>query len=190
MAAAIIATPSTRKRRPPVQTFAREAPAMAMVSNDAAPSLCSLADHERAVIDAALAIIAHHWKSRGGAIFDQPQRVKDFMRLQLGHLEHEVFGVMFLDTQLQLIAFEHMFRGTLADTSVHPREIVKRALLLNAAAVCLVHNHPSGSIEPSRADELVTEGVRAALQLVDVRVVDHLVVGCRSVFSFAERGLL
>jgi DNA repair protein RadC len=180
MAAAIIATPTTRRPR-------RLPPSLVAVQTPAQPDLAA---HERAVIDAALSIIEHHWKNRGGAIFDQPQRVKDFMRLQLGHLEHEVFGVMFLDTQMQLIAFEHMFRGTLAYTSVHPREIVKRALALNAGAVILAHNHPSGTCEPSRADELVTQGVSAALQLVGVRVVDHLVVGCCSILSFAERGLL
>jgi DNA repair protein RadC len=98
--------------------------------------------------------------------------------------------VLFLDTGHRLLGFEVMFHGTLAQTSVHPREIVKRALALNAAAVVLAHNHPSGAAEPSRADELVTQGVRAALQLVDVRVLDHLVVGAGTVLSFAERGLL
>ena len=98
--------------------------------------------------------------------------------------------MLFLDSRQRLLAFEVLFRGTLAHTSVHPREIVKRALALNAAAVVLAHNHPSGVAEPSRADELVTQAVRAALQLVDVRVVDHLVVGAVSVLSFAERGLL
>jgi len=98
--------------------------------------------------------------------------------------------VLFLDSQHRLLAFEVMFHGTLAHTSVHPREIVKRALALNAAAVVLAHNHPSGVAEPSRADELVTHSVRAALQLVDVRVLDHLVVGAGAVLSFAERGLM
>ncbi len=123
-------------------------------------------------------------------LFDSPQRAKDYLALQLRPLGHEVFAVCFLDTRQRLLAFEVMFQGTLAHTSVHPREIVKRALALNAAAVVLAHNHPSGVAEPSRADELVTQGVRAALQLVDVRVVDHLVVGAGSVLSFAERGLL
>lgn len=188
MAAAIIATPSARKpRRPPVQTPAREAPARR--SHDATAGLCDLADHERAVIDAALAIIGHHLRARG-ALIDSPQKVKDYLRLQLGHLEHEVFSVMFLDSQNRMITCEQMFRGTLAHTSVHPREIVKRALALNAGAVVLAHNHTSGAAEPSRADELVTQAVKAALQLVDVRVLDHVVVGSGQALSFAERGLL
>ena len=102
----------------------------------------------------------------------------------------EYKAVIFLDTQQRLIAFEEMFRGTLAQTSVYPREVVKRALALNAAAVVLAHNHPSGVAEPSRADEALTQALRAALALVDVRVLDHFVVAPGSVVSFAERGLL
>lgn len=181
MASTIIATPPTRRPR-------RQAPAVATQVQAAAP--VGLARHERAVIDAALLIIDAHLRARGGVAFDSPTTTKDFWRLQLGGLEHEVFAVMFLDSQHRLIEFEKMFRGTLAQTSVHPREIVKRALALNAAAVVLGHNHPSGTCEPSRADELVTHGVRAALQLVDIRVLDHMVVGSNHVLSFAERGLL
>ena len=171
MPAAIIATPTTRGRR-------------------RLPAPLALAIHERAIIDAALSIIDHHLRNTSGVVIDCPQRLKDYMRLQLGGLEHEAFGVMFLDSRHRLIAYEQMFRGTLAHTSVHPREIVKRALALNASAVCLAHNHPSGAAEPSRADELVTQAVKAALQLVDVRVIDHVVVGCGQAMSFAERGLL
>ena len=123
-------------------------------------------------------------------MFDAPQRVKDYLALHLRPLGHEAFAVLFLDTRQRLLSFEVMFQGTLTHTSVHPREIVKRALALNAAAVVLAHNHPSGVAEPSRADELLTQALRAALQLVDVRVLDHLVVGAASVLSFAERGLL
>ena len=103
---------------------------------------------------------------------------------------YEVFAVIFLDTQQRLIAFEELFRGTLAQTSVYPREVVKRALALNAAAVVLAHNHPSGVAEPSRADEALTQALRSALALVDVRVLDHFVVAAGTVVSFAERGLL
>ena len=141
-----------------------------------------------AVLEIARRVLAQQLAER--PVFDSPQRVKDYLALQLRPLEHEVFAVLFLDTHLHLLAYEVLFTGTLAHTSVHPREIVKRALAINAAAVVLAHNHPSGAAEPSRADELVTQSVRAALQLVDVRVVDHLVVGAGSVLSFAERGLL
>jgi DNA repair protein RadC len=123
-------------------------------------------------------------------VFDAPQRVKDYLRLQLAHLPHEVFAVLFLDHQHRLLAMEELFRGTLSQTSVYPREVVKRALAVNAGAVILAHNHPSGVAEPSRADEFLTQSLKSALALVDVRVLDHLVVGSNDVVSFAERGLL
>ncbi|HJW12710.1 MAG TPA: DNA repair protein RadC [Albitalea sp.] len=123
-------------------------------------------------------------------VFDSPQRVKDFLRMQLGHLGHEVFAVLFLDAQHHLIKLEEMFRGTLTQTSVYPREVVKRAIELRSGAVILAHNHPSGVAEPSRADEFLTQTLKSALQLVDVRVLDHLVIGQGDVVSFAERGLL
>jgi len=116
--------------------------------------------------------------------------VKAYLRLQLGGLGHEVFAVMFLDAQLRLIALETLFQGSLTHTTVHPREVVKRALALGAGAAILAHNHPSGVAEPSQADELLTRHLIQALALVDVRVVDHLVVGAGQVVSFAERGLL
>jgi DNA repair protein RadC len=105
-------------------------------------------------------------------------------------MDHEVFSVIFVDAQHRLIAFEQMFRGTLGQTSVYPREVVKRALELNSGAVILAHNHPSGSTEPSRADEYLTQTLKSALALVDVRVLDHVVVSCEGCMSFAERGLL
>lgn len=123
-------------------------------------------------------------------VFDSPQRVREYLGLQLGLLEHEVFAVLFLDAQHRLIRFDEMFRGTLAQTSVYPREVVRRALELNAGAVILAHNHPSGLAEPSRADEFLTQSLKSALALVDVRVLDHLVVARGQVVSFAERGLL
>ena len=122
--------------------------------------------------------------------FDSPQRVKDYLALQLGGRSHEVFAVLFLDAQHRLLCLEEMFRGTLNQTSVYPREVVKRALALNAAAVVLAHNHPSGVAEPSRADEFLTQTLKSALQLVDVRVLDHVVVGAGQAVSMAERGLL
>jgi len=123
-------------------------------------------------------------------VFDRPQAVKDYVALHLRGLPHEVFAVLFLDTQHRLLALEELFRGTLAQTSVYPREVVKRALALNAGAAILAHNHPSGAAEPSRADEFLTTQIKSALQLVDVRLLDHLVVGGNDVVSFAERGLL
>jgi DNA repair protein RadC len=141
-----------------------------------------------AVMELARRALAQQLEAR--PVFDSPQRVKDYLRLQLGHHEHEVFAVLFLDAQNHLIRLEEMFRGTLAQTSVYPREVVKRALQLHAGAVILAHNHPSGIAEPSRADEFLTRTLSAALQLIDVRVLDHLVVGRAEVVSFAERGLL
>lgn len=123
-------------------------------------------------------------------LFDSPERVREYLRLQLGPLQHEVFAVLFLDAQHRLIAMEEMFRGTLAQTSVYPREVVKRVIERGAAAVVFAHNHPSGLAEPSRADEFLTRSLKAALALIDVRVLDHLVVGRDGVASFAERGLL
>lgn len=123
-------------------------------------------------------------------VFDSPQAVRDFLRLELAELGHEVFAVLFLDAQHRLIRFEPMFRGTLTQTSVYPREVLKRALALDAAAVILAHNHPSGVAEPSKADEFLTQSLKAALQMIDVRVLDHFVVGRGPVVSFAERGLL
>lgn len=131
-----------------------------------------------------------HTDLRSQPVFSNPQIVKDFLQMQLGHRPHEVFGVLFLDAQNRLIAFEELFRGTLSQTSVYPREVVKQALAHNAGAVILTHNHPSGVLEPSRADELLTQTLKSSLQLVDVRVLDHIVVGRSACLSFAERGLL
>jgi len=127
---------------------------------------------------------------REAPVFESPQSVKDYLQLQLGALPHESFAVLFLDSQHRLLALERLFNGTLSQTSVYPREVVKRALALNAGAVILAHNHPSGVAEPSRADEFLTQTLKSALALVDVRVLDHLVVGRGQVVSFAERGLL
>lgn len=127
---------------------------------------------------------------RAQPVFDTPERVKDYLRLQIAAREHEVFCVLFLDAQHRLLRLEEMFRGTLTQTSVYPREVVRRALELGAAAVILAHNHPSGVAEPSRADECLTQTLKSALALVDVRVLDHLVVSAAGAVSLAERGLL
>jgi DNA repair protein RadC len=141
-----------------------------------------------AVIELARRSLAQELVQR--PLFDAPGKVKDYLQLQLAQREHEVFAVLFVDAQNRLIRCEEMFRGTLTQTSVYPREVLKRALDLGAAAVILAHNHPSGAAEPSRADEFLTQTLKSALQLVDVRVLDHLVVGRAGVVSFAERGLL
>ena len=141
-----------------------------------------------AVMELARRSLAQRLAQR--TVMSSPQQVKDFLRLQLAHEGQEVFAVMFLDVQNQLLQFEPMFRGTLSQTSVYPREVVKRALAVQASAVILAHNHPSGIAEPSRADEFLTQTLKQALQLIDVRVIDHLVVGGDQAISFAERGLL
>ncbi len=124
------------------------------------------------------------------SVFNSPKAVSDFLKLHFAGQPHESFAVLYLDAQHALIAFEELFRGTLTQTSVYPREVLKRVLHHEAAAVILSHNHPSGSTAPSRADELLTKTLSTALSMVDVRVVDHLIVAGGSSLSFAERGLL
>ena len=119
-----------------------------------------------------------------------PQAVRDYLRLSLGGRPYEVFVGLFLDSQNRVLASEELFRGTLAQTSVYPREVVKAALARNAAAMIFAHNHPSGVAEPSRADELLTQALKQALALVDIRTLDHFVVAGGRLTSFAERGLL
>ncbi len=119
-----------------------------------------------------------------------PAAVRDYLRLLLHDRGHEVFVCVFLDAQNRVIASEELFRGTLSQTSVYPREVVKATLTHNAAAVIFAHNHPSGVTEPSRADELLTQALKQALALVDVKVLDHFVIAGSGSVSFAERGLL
>jgi DNA repair protein RadC len=119
-----------------------------------------------------------------------PGAVRDYLRLALGRREHEVFVCIWLDAQHKVVGVEEPFRGTLTQTSVYPREIVKKALARNAAAVIFAHNHPSGVAQPSQADELLTRNLKEALALVDVKVLDHFIVAGNQAISFAERGLL
>jgi len=119
-----------------------------------------------------------------------PEAVRGYLRLRLFGLEHEVFVVLFLDNQNRLIEAREMFRGSLSQTAVYPREIVKAALALNAGAVIFAHNHPSGKCDPSMADETLTRALITALEPVEVRVLDHMIVAGTNVTSFAERGLL
>lgn len=142
------------------------------------------------IIRRALAILEHRARYSDDVSISSPSAARDYCRLRLGGLEHEVFGAMWLDAQNRLIAFDELFRGTITQTSVYPREVVKAALAQNAAGVILTHNHPSGTVEPSRADEQLTRSLKDALALVDVRILDHLVVSASGVTSFAERGML
>ena len=123
-------------------------------------------------------------------VFSSPEAVKHYLQLQLGHRPHEIFAVLFLDSQNRLIAMEEMFRGTLSQTSVYPREVALRALHHHAAGVILTHNHPSGSVQPSPADHALTSNLRSALGLLDVRVLDHIIVAQGASYSMAEQGLL
>lgn len=127
---------------------------------------------------------------RDREVVGTPDAVKHFLQLHLGRTGHEVFAVMFLDAQNRLIDLEVMFRGTLTQTSVYPREVVKKALEFEAAAVVLAHNHPSGTVQPSRADEALTHTLKQALLLIDVRVLDHVIVAPGAACSMAEKGLL
>ena len=146
--------------------------------------------NEDEIISAALQILESRITYHADKlIIKSPDESKDYVKLQLAARSYEVFACLFLDTRHRLIAFEELFRGTVDGCSVHPREVVKAALAHNAAAVILAHNHPSGNAEPSQADRRITERLRDALALVDVRVLDHLVVG-QEVVSFAERGLV
>lgn len=141
-----------------------------------------------AVLELARRALAERLKER--AVLDSPDAVEHYLQLHIAARPHEVFAVLFLDAQHRLIALEELFRGTLTQTSVYPREVVMRALHHHAAAVVLAHNHPSGCAEPSRADEAITQTLKAALALIDVRVLDHMIVARGQTLSMAERGLV
>ena len=140
------------------------------------------------IVEQALALLACDIQETD--VLTCPDAVRDYLRLKLADRPHEVFAVVFLDAQHRVLATEEMFRGTLTQTSVYPREVAIEALKRNAAAVILCHNHPSGSAVQSRADEALTQNLKSALGLVDVRVLDHLIVTRSKVLSFAEEGLL
>ena len=143
-----------------------------------------------AQLQAVLEMARRHLSAsmQAGDLLTSPQLVRDYLRAQLRHRQREVFSVLFLDSQNRLIAYEEIFQGTIDGASVYPREVVKQALARNAAAVIFAHNHPSGVAEPSQADRRITQRLQDALALVDVRVLDHLVVGEGEPVSFAERG--
>lgn len=148
-------------------------------------------EDDDAVIIHALALLASRLRQAPGApCFTSSDNTKAYIKLQLATLEREVFMVLYLDNQHRLLECETLFMGTINHTEVHPREVVKAVLRYNAAAVILAHNHPSGESEPSQADRHITQQMVKALALVDVRVLDHLIVGCGEPLSFAERGWL
>lgn len=149
----------------------------------------SLSDPEKqSVVQLALKILrARH---RRGRRLSSPQETREYLQLQFESYRNEVFGAIFLDNRHRVLGFEELFFGTIDGASVHPRVVVQRALDLNAAAVIFAHNHPSGVAEPSRADQAITRRLVEALTLVDIRVIDHIVVGSEGTVSFAERGLL
>lgn len=141
-----------------------------------------------AVLELARRALTQRLQER--TIFATPDAVKSYLQLHLAARPYEVFAVLFLDVQNRLLAMEELFRGTLSQTSVYPREVVLRALHHRAAAVVLSHNHPSGSVQPSRADEMLTQTLKTTLALIDVRVLDHVIVAPGEALSMAERGLL
>jgi DNA repair protein RadC len=145
-------------------------------------------EHEDEVIVRALRILRARLKERD--VFATPDAVKDYLRLQAQGLTYEVFSLMYLDGQNALIEYERLFRGTLTQTSVYPREVVKQALAHNAASIVLHHNHPSGVCQPSRSDEALTQTLKSSLALVDIRVLDHIITSDRGALSMAERGML
>lgn len=147
-------------------------------------------ESDEAIITRAMAIIAKRMKRTNCDAFSSPGHVKSWLCLNIGSEMREVFTVVFLDAQNRLIESRNMFYGTLTQTSVYPREVVRAALEVHAASVVLSHNHPSGTTQPSRADEALTQTLKAALALVDVRVLDHIIVSGTDALSMAEKGLL
>ena len=170
-------------------TFAAGALRVSDADLSAPPSPESLLAHRLSVARELLLRDLREQMHRG-PVMTSPQILRDWLRLYCAGLEHEVFLVLYLDANHRLIEPQELFRGTLTQTSVYPRELVKGALARNAAALAVAHNHPSGQAEPSRADEFLTQTLKSTLSLVDVRIIDHFVVAGDQLLSFAERGLL
>lgn len=184
-----VAESTPRRTRPRARVEARELVPCYRAGDGPASFRHGMPEHERSVVDAALAILGRYL-GEPGAIFDNPGAVRDFLRLHLGAEKTEVFAVLYLDSQNRAIAFESPFHGTLAKASVYPREIARAALGHHAAAVILAHNHPSGEARPSRADEYLTQTLKSALALIDVKVFDHFIVTGNGCASMAEMGLV
>ena len=164
---------------------------MSYAVTDSRPESLTLiaSQHEDWIIHQAITLLEQRI-FKAGPMLNSPTTVRDYLHLKLVGEPNEVFAVVFLDTQHQVLAYEPMFKGTIDQTSVYPRVVVQRALALNASAAILAHQHPSGVTEPSSADRALTDRLKAALTMVDVRVVDHFIVGKGTPYSFAESGLL
>ncbi|MGE0436808.1 MAG: DNA repair protein RadC [Steroidobacteraceae bacterium] len=164
---------------------------MSLVANDSCvePRFAPASQSDDWIIRQAIALLEQR-VFKAGPLLDQPQAVKDYLRLKLIAEPNEVFAIVFMNSQHRVLAYEPMFKGTLDSTAVYPRVVVQRALELNAGAVIFSHQHPSGCTEPSSADRVLTDRLKAALALIDVRVLDHIIVGQGSPYSFAESGLL
>jgi len=164
-----------------------------LASADRATAMAAgLNERQYATLQASIELARRHYQQMmtAGGSLAHPRATREFLRMRLRDLPHEVFAVIYLDNRNRVTAFEELFRGTIDGASVHPREVVKQALARNAAAVIFAHNHPSGVAEPSQHDELITRRLKQALSLVDIRVLDHIIVGDGVCESFAERGLL
>ncbi len=148
-----------------------------------------LTSEEQQCIDDAIQILTGRLQQTG-ITFNSSTVVKDFLRLELMGVKREEFSIIFMNNQHQMISYETLFKGTIGGCTVHPREVVKRALELNAAAVILAHNHPSGVINPSQADIKITDRLKNALEMVDVRILDHIIVAGNETTSFKDTGLL
>lgn len=186
-----MATVNSAPTRPPPRSRAKASEAVqAYGLGDSILSFrYGLQARERDVLDQALAIVGRSFKKRHG-VFSSPGAVKQYLHLQLAGERCEKFAVLYLDVKHRLIAFEIAFTGTLTQTSVYPREIITAALAHGAAAVVIAHNHPSGSTAPSRADEALTQTLKAALTLVEIHLLDHVIVGDGDALSMAERGMI
>ncbi|CRN77781.1 RadC family protein [Pseudomonas aeruginosa] len=164
---------------------------MSLIVNDSCvePRFAPASQSDDWIIRQAIALLEQR-VFKAGPLLDQPQAVKDYLRLKLVAEPNEVFAIVFMNSQHRVLAYEPMFKGTLDSTAVYPRVVVQRALELNAGAVIFSHQHPSGCTEPSSADRVLTDRLKAALALIDVRVLDHIIVGQGTPYSFAESGLL
>ena len=164
---------------------------MSLIVNDSCvePRFVPASQSDDWIIRQAIALLEQR-VFKAGPLLDQPQAVKDYLRLKLVAEPNEVFAIVFMNSQHRVLAYEPMFKGTLDSTAVYPRVVVQRALELNAGAVIFSHQHPSGCTEPSSADRVLTDRLKAALALIDVRVLDHIIVGQGTPYSFAESGLL
>lgn len=164
---------------------------MSLIVNDSCvePRFAPASQSDDWIIRQAIALLEQR-VFKAGPLLDQPQAVKDYLRLKLVAEPNEVFAIVFMNSQHRVLAYEPMFKGTLDSTAVYPRVVVQRALELNAGAVIFSHQHPSGCTEPSSADRVLTDRLKAALALIDVRVLDHIIIGQGTPYSFAESGLL